>query len=202
MKKIFVMILSLLMIFSVTGCGGNEGGNEKKSAETQTQTESAKNKILVAYFSCTGNTKTLAENSAEVLKADLYEIKPKIPYTSEDLNWNDETTRATVEQRTEKARPELADKDAKIENYDTIIIAYPIWWHVAPRIIDTFMESYDFSGKKVMAISTSGGSDITASVDELKAISGKNITWLDGKCFFNSFSKSDVKTFFDGVELK
>lgn len=202
MRKIFVMILSLLMIFSLTACGGNGGTVEKKSAETQTQTEPAKNKILVAYFSCTGNTKTLAENAAEVLKADLYEIKPKVPYTSNDLNWNDETTRATVEQRDEKSRPELADKDAKIENYDTIIIAYPIWWHIAPKIIDTFMESYDFNGKKVMAICTSGGSDLGGSVDGLKEISGKNITWLDGKCFFNSFSKSEVKNFFDGVDLK
>lgn len=198
MKKIFAMILSMLMIFSLTACGG--GTNEKNSAEKQNGP--SKNKILVAYFSCTGNTKTLAENTAEVLKADLYEIKPKIPYTAEDLNWNDETTRATVEQRDEKSRPELADKDAKIENYDTIIIAYPVWWHIAPKIIDTFMESYNFSGKKVMAICTSGGSDIGSSVDGLKAVAGKDVTWLDGKCFFKSFTKDEVKIFFDGVELK
>jgi len=125
MRKIFAVALSMLMIFSLTACGG-----EKKSADVQ----DTKTKILVAYFSCTGSTKTLAENAAEVLKADLYEIKPKVPYTSEDLNWKDETTRATVEQRDENARPELADKNANIENYDTVIIAYPIWWHTAPRI--------------------------------------------------------------------
>lgn len=196
MKRIFLLLLSMLMIFSLTGCGGDE----KKSAELQNTTE--KGKILVVYFSCTGNTKTLAENTAEVLKADLYEIKPKIPYTAEDLNYNLETTRATVEQRNEKARPELADKNAPTDQYETIVLAYPIWWHIAPRIIETFMESYDFSGKKIIPITTSGGSDIGSSVDGLKEISSKNITWIDGKCFFKNYSKDDVKIFFDGIDLK
>ena len=193
MRKIFAVVLSMLMIFSLTACGG-----EKKSADVQ----DTKTKILVAYFSCTGSTKTLAENTAEVLKADLYEIKPKVPYTSEDLNWNDETTRATVEQRTENSRPELADTNANIDKYDAIVIAYPVWWHIAPKIIETFMESYDFSGKKIIPICTSGGSDITASVDRLKNSFGKNATWLDGKCFFKNYSKEEIKTFFDSVELK
>lgn len=202
MRKIFLFLLSALMIFTLTACGNEGGGDtEKKSAETQ-QTTAEKSKILVAYFSCTGSTKTLAENAAEVLNADLYEIKPKVPYTAEDLNWNDETTRATSEQRTENARPELADKDANIGQYETIIVAYPIWWHIAPKIIETFMESYDFSGKKVMAIATSGGSDIGASADGLKQIAGQNVTWLEGKCFFKNYAKEDVKNFFDGIELK
>lgn len=198
MRKIFFILLSVLMIFTLTACGG--GADEKKSADAPK--EPVKSKILVAYFSCTGNTKTLAENTAEILKADLYEIKPKIPYTTEDLNYKDESTRATVEQRDEKSRPELADKDANIAQYETIVLAYPIWWHIAPRIMETFLESYDFSGKKIIPIATSGGSDLVESVDVLKKISGQNVNWIDGKCFFKNASKEDVKTFFDGVDLK
>ena len=146
MKKVFFGIFSALLIFFVTACG-NSGENEKSSnaekisANAENKTE---NKILVAYFSCTGTTKNLAESAAEILNADLYEIKPKIPYTSEDLNYSDETTRSTVEQKDEKIRSELADKNANIEKYRTIVIAYPIWWNQEPRIIDTFVESYNF----------------------------------------------------------
>ena len=100
--------------------------------------------------------------------ADLYEIRPEQPYTSQDLNYNDETTRATVEQKDDKARPALADKNAKIVDYETIVLAYPIWWGQAPRIMDTFVESYDFTNKKITAICTSGGSDIGSSAGYLE----------------------------------
>ena len=201
MKKIFTLLLSALTIFTLTACG--TANEEKNSAEPakETATTSSDKKILVAYFSCTDTTKTLAENAAEVLNADLYEIKPEIPYTAEDLNWHDETTRATVEQRDEKVRPALADKNANIANYETIIIAFPIWWGVAPRIIDTFVESYDFSGKNILPICTSGGSDIGASADYLKTITNGAASWKSGKCFFKNVDKDEVKNYFDNLKL-
>ncbi len=201
MKKVFFGIFSALLIFFVTACG-NSGENEKSanaekvSANAENKTES---KILVAYFSCTGTTKNLAESAAEILNADLYEIKPKIPYTSEDLNYSDETTRSTVEQKDEKIRPELADKNANIEKYQMIVIAYPIWWNQEPRIIDTFVESYNFDGKKILPISTSGGSDITSSVDYLRKIAKGD--WKDGKCFMRGYSKDDLKNWLDSQNL-
>lgn len=201
MKKIFFGIFSALLIFFVTACG-NSGENEKSanaekvSANAENKTES---KILVAYFSCTGTTKNLAESAAEILNADLYKIKPKTPYTSEDLNYSDETTRSTVEQKDEKIRPELADKNANIEKYQTIVIAYPIWWNQEPRIIDTFIESYNFDGKKILPISTSGGSDITASADHLRKIAKGD--WKDGKCFMRGYSKDDLKNWLDSQNL-
>ncbi|MBR6013593.1 MAG: NAD(P)H-dependent oxidoreductase [Selenomonadaceae bacterium] len=195
MKKLFAMLLTLMMSFTLTACNGDE-----KSADSEKISE--KNKILVAYFSCTGSTKNLAETSAEILKADLYEIKPAVPYTTEDLNYKDETTRATVEQRNQTARPELADKNANIGQYDIIVIAYPIWWHTAPKIIETFLESYDFSGKKILPICTSGGSDIIESVDNLKNLPLKNVQWLEGKCFFKNPAPEQIKAYFGSVNLQ
>lgn len=195
MRKLFAMLLTLMMSFTLTACNGDE-----KSADSEKTSE--KNKILVAYFSCTGSTKNLAETSAEILKADLYEIKPAVPYTTEDLNYKDETTRATVEQRNQTARPELADKNANIGQYDIIVIAYPIWWHTAPKIIETFLESYDFSGKKILPICTSGGSDIIESVDNLKNLPLKKVQWLEGKCFFKNPAPEQIKAYFGSVNLQ
>ena len=202
MKKILTALMSVLMILTLTACGGTD---EKKSAATETSTATApaatEKKFLVAYFSATGTTKTLAENVAKVLDADLYEIKPAVPYTTEDLNWRDETTRATVEQRDEKVRPELADKDAKISDYKNIVIAFPIWWGVEPRIIDTFIESYDFSGKTVIPICTSGGSDIGSCSDNLKALATPSADFKTGKSFFKKFDEDAIKNYFDSLGL-
>ena len=197
MKKFLILLMSALMILSLTACGGVE---EKNSA-AENQTPATEKKFLVAYFSCTSTTKTLAENVAEVLGADLYEIKPETAYTAEDLNWRDETTRATVEQRDEKSRPALADKNANISGYKNIIIAFPIWWGVEPRIIDTFIESYDFSGKTVIPIATSGQSEIGSSGDNLKALASPSADFKDGKSFVKNTSKDEVKKFFDSLGL-
>ena len=202
MKKIFMVLLSALMIFTLTACG--EVVEDKKSEpakETSAAAPESSKKTLVAYFSCTGTTKKLAESAAEILQADLYEIKPETPYTETDLNWRDETTRATVEQRDEKFRVPLADKNAPVADYENIIIAFPVWWGVAPRIIDTFVETYDFSGKKIIPICTSGGSDIGTSADYLKQIAKGNPTWLDGKCFFKNANKDEIKDYFKSLGL-
>ena len=125
-------------------------------------------KKLVAYFSAIGTTKKAAEMVAKAAGADLYEIKPKTAYTKADLNWMDKKSRSSVEMADKSSRPELADTDADITAYDEILIGFPIWWYVAPTIINTFLESYDFSGKKIILFATSGGSGFGNTVKELK----------------------------------
>ena len=203
MRKLWIMMLMLVMALGAMGCGTESGKAEEKPAAAATTQQAkpaeAKGKILVAYFSATGNTKTLAANAAKAMGADLYEIRPEKPYTSQDLNYNDETTRATVEQKNDKARPALADKNANIDGYETIVLAYPIWWGQAPRIMDTFVESYDFTGKKLTAICTSGGSDIGSSADYLEKIAKGKAQWKPGKLFSPQASAEEIKSWFDGL---
>ena len=205
MRKLWFIgltILTVVMAMGLTGCGTESGKEEEKPAAANTQQAKpaeAKGKNLVAYFSATGHTKTLAETTAKSLEADLYEIRPEQPYTSQDLNYNDETTRATVEQKDDKARPALSDKNANIADYETIVLAYPIWWAQAPRIMDTFVESYDFTGKKMTAICTSGGSDIGSSADYLEKITKGKAQWKPGKLFSPQASPEEVKSWFDGL---
>lgn len=123
---------------------------------------------LVAYFSATGVTRRAAEKLAKKAGADLYEIKPKEPYSSEDLNWNDKSSRSSKEMNELSSRPALVDTDAPIEDYDVIYLGFPVWWYVAPRIINTFLESYDFSGKTIVVWATSGGSGLGRTVPELE----------------------------------
>ena len=125
-------------------------------------------KRLVAYFSASGTTRKTAEMIAESAGADLYEIAPKVPYTREDLDWMNKKSRSSVEMSDKKIRPEMTDTDAGIENYDEILLGFPIWWYVAPTIINTFLEAYDFSGKKVVLFATSGGSGFGNTVRELE----------------------------------
>jgi len=115
-------------------------------------------KILVAYFSCSGTTKKTAITIAEKIGGDLYEIKPAISYTSADLNWNDKNSRSSVEMKDKSSRPAIANQVENMKEYDVIFVGFPIWWYVAPTIINTFLESYDFSGKKIIPFATSGGS--------------------------------------------
>lgn len=126
-------------------------------------------KKLVAYFSASGTTKKTAEMVAEAAGADLYEITPAVAYTKTDLNWMDKKSRSSVEMNDKKIRPEMTDTDAGIENYDEILLGFPIWWYVAPTIINTFLETYDFSGKKIVLFATSGGSGFGNTVKELQS---------------------------------
>lgn len=125
-------------------------------------------KKLVAYFSASGVTKKTAEMLAEAAGADLYEITPKVAYTKADLDWMNKKSRSSVEMSDKTIRPEIEDKDAHVENYDEIIVGFPIWWYVAPTIINTFLEKYDFSGKKIVLFATSGGSGFGNTVKELE----------------------------------
>ena len=126
-------------------------------------------KILVAYFSASGVTKKVAEKLAALVNADIHEIKPKVPYTKADLNWMDKKSRSSVEMNDKTFRPEIVKEDLNLSSYDTILLGFPIWWYVAPTIINTFLENYDFSGKKIVLFATSGGSGFGNTIKELKA---------------------------------
>ena len=125
-------------------------------------------KKLVAYFSASGVTAKVADMLADAVGADIYEIRPEVPYTKADLNWMDKKSRSTIEMNDRTSRPAIADKNAKVEQYDTIFLGFPIWWYRAPSIINTFLESYNFSGKKIILFATSGGSKFGKTVEELK----------------------------------
>ena len=127
-------------------------------------------KKLVAYFSASGVTKNYAERLANVIGVDLFEIKPKQPYTNADLNWQNSNSRSSVEMKNPDSRPEIAEKLSDMDEYDTVFVGFPIWWYVAPTIIDTFLESYDFSGKTIIPFATSGGSGMGKTADVLRKI--------------------------------
>ena len=157
-------------------------------------------KKLVAYFSAEGTTKKVAAQVAEAAGADLYEIKPEVAYTKADLNWMDKNARSTVEMNDKAFRPALADKDAQVENYDEILIGFPIWWYVAPTIINTFLESYDFSGKTIVPFATSGGSDIADAAELLKRCCSAETMWKPGKRFGN-YNMDILRQWIDTLEI-
>lgn len=145
-------------------------------------------KILVAYFSASGVTKGVAQLLAKVAGADLFEIRPAVPYTQADLNWTDKKSRSSVEMNDPLSRPEIAEMLPNMADYDTVFVGYPIWWYVAPHIINTFVESYDLSGKTLVAFATSGGSGIGKTVEELKKLY-PDANWKDGKLLNNISDK-------------
>ena len=137
-------------------------------------------KKLVAYFSASGVTAGVAEKLAKEANADIYEIKPAVPYTKADLNWQDKNSRSSIEMSDHNSRPEIADKNANISEYDMIYLGFPIWWYIAPTIINTFLESYDFSGKKIILFATSGGSGFGKTVQNLQ-LSAADCKIIEGK---------------------
>ena len=138
-------------------------------------------KKLVAYFSASGTTAKLAKDLAGAMDADLYEIKPAVPYTKADLNWMNPKARSTVEMKDKSSRPAIADRDAHVEDYDVIFVGFPIWWYVAPTIINTFLESYDFSGKKVVLFATSGSSGFGQTAQGLAGSVDASCQIIEGK---------------------
>ena len=138
-------------------------------------------KKLVAYFSASGTTAKVAKTLAEAAGADLYEIKPAVPYTKADLNWMDKKARSTVEMNDRAFRPAIADRNARVEEYDTVFVGFPIWWYVAPTIINTFLESYDFSNKTVILFATSGGSGFGQAVAGLRVSVPASCVVREGK---------------------
>ncbi len=155
-------------------------------------------KKLVACFSASGVTASVAQKLAQAVGADLYEIRPSVPYTSADLNWNDKNSRSSVEMRDKSSRPEIADKSAKLDGVDVVFLGFPIWWYVAPTIINTFLESYDFSGKTIILFATSGGSGFGEAVNGLKP-SAPGAVIREGKVFRGSVSVAELKKWADSL---
>lgn len=155
-------------------------------------------KILVAYFSASGVTAKAAWKLSEAIGADLYEIKPEVPYTSADLNWTDKKSRSSVEMNNPASRPAIAEKLQGMEKYDVVFVGFPIWWYVAPTIIHTFLESYDFSGKTIVPFATSGGSGMGKTNEKLAA-SCKGATLLQGRMLNENLSEADLKAWVEGL---
>ena len=158
-------------------------------------------KRLVAFFSASGTTKKVAEMIASAVDADLYEIMPKQPYSKADLNWMDKKSRSSVEMSDKKFRPEISDIDVSVERYDEIILGFPIWWYVAPTIINTFLESYDFSGKTIVLFATYGGSGFGNTVAELKGSVSDTTVIKEGKVFNSGVSKDQLSSWVNDLGL-
>lgn len=150
-------------------------------------------KKLVAFFSASGTTGKVAKTLSEVIGADLFEIKPEVPYTKADLNWQDEKARSTVEMRDRTSRPKLADDTVNVAGYDTIFLGFPIWWYVAPTIINTFLEQYDFSGKTIILFATSGGSGFGKTVEGLRGSVSETAVLKEGRILNGSPSAQELK---------
>ena len=220
MKKAIAILLSLTMILGLAACGNSasqteQPSTEDTSVESKADTNSAENstdmentdnqdvqdhKVLVAYFSATGTTKGVAEHIANGLNADIYEIVPEDPYTDADLNYNDNNSRTTIEMNDPNARPAISGSVENMEQYDLVFLGYPIWWGEAPRIVSTFLESYDFSGKTIVPFCTSGGSGIALSASGLEQLTS-GAAWLDGKRLNGSDSQDTVMEWVNSLGL-
>lgn len=157
-------------------------------------------KKLVAYFSASGTTAAVARTLAEATEADRYEIKPQTPYTRADLDWTNKKSRSSVEMNDKSFRPPLADRDAHIEDYDTVFLGFPIWWYVAPTIINTFLESYDFSGKTIVLFATSGGSGFGGTAAGLKD-SAPGAVILEGKLLNGRQTKESLTAWVGSLDV-
>lgn len=237
MKKLVIMIITVMMGVMLIACGSSSGSSSDNSSvnnsnttevnnndsnntqnsvsdtkaddnsikqeqtATDNNTEANGSKILVAYFSATHTTEGVAKKIADNAGADIYEIKPADPYTSADLNYNDKNSRSTKEMNDASARPAISGNVTDMSQYSLIFVGYPIWWGEAPRIINTFLESYDLTGKTIIPFCTSGGSGLGNSGKNLsKSASGAVIN--DGKAFTGSTSDSEIKSWVDSLNIK
>lgn len=221
-RRKILSLLMLLLIFFLNGCSNSnrseeiiteqniseekendlvpeaeDNADEKNSSFKEEETHMNKN-ILVVYFSCTNTTKTLAEYAAEILEADLYEIVPETPYTEEDLAYYT-NGRADQEQNDPVARPAISGGVENMDAYDTIILGFPIWHGQAPRIISTFLESYDFAEKTMIPFCTSHSSGIGSSAINLHSLCSDSAIWLDGERFESGTLKEMIKDWLEDV---
>ena len=158
-------------------------------------------KKLVAYFSASGVTAKVADMLADAVGADIHEIRPKVPYTKADLNWMDKNSRSSIEMADKTIRPEIAESNVKIDNYDVIFLGFPIWWYVAPTIINTFLESADFSGKKIVLFATSSGSKFGKTVEELKVSVPDSCEIVEGKLLNGKQTIASIKEWADNLPV-
>lgn len=205
MKKWIALLAVIALTLTFVACSSNSSDStasqskeatsaptEEAKESTPAKSDSESGKSIVIYFSATGNTKSVAQHIAAVTGADTYEILAAQPYTDDDLNWKDDNSRATKEQNDKTVRPEIGSEKLDLTAYNTIYLGYPIWWGQEPRIMDTFVESYDFTDKTVIPFCTSGSSDIGTTGDDLKANAGSG-NWLQGKRFASGASQSEVE---------
>ena len=155
---------------------------------------------LVAYFSATGTTAKAAKALANAVGGTLYEIKPAVPYTSADLNWMDKGSRSSVEMKDPNSRPALADTDAPVAGHDVIFLGFPVWWYVAPTILNTFLEAYDFTGKTIVLFATSGGSGLGKSAAGLRS-SAPGAKIVDGRMLNGHLNEEELKAWAEGLKL-
>ena len=227
MKRILSMVCIFSLQFALTACGSQSNGTDNADSTTGSsvpQTDKAQAdssvpsseeegdeqadaepesdiKVLVAYFSATGTTKTLAEYAADAMAADLYEIIPEEPYTDEDLDYGNDQSRSSMEMNDPHARPSISGSVENMEQYNIVFLGFPIWWGDSPRIIASFMESYDFSGKTIVPFCTSGGSGIGSSAKNLHGLAASDVTWLDGERLKSGSSRDDIVNWIGGLGL-
>ena len=190
MKRISLIICTMAALLMVA-CA-----QQKQKPVQQTENQVTK-KTLVAYFSATGTTKAAAQQLAEATGGDLYEIQPEVPYTEADLDWRDKQSRSSVEMADSTSRPAVKGKVDNLADYDRVFIGFPIWWYTAPTIVNTFIEANDLKGKTLIPFATSGGSDISKSVGDLKK-AYPDLNWKDGK-LLNGVSKAEMETWTKGL---
>ena len=182
MYKIIFVFLAIMGIATASCAQQKQGANSKQPNN---------NKVLIAYFSATGTTAGAAEKLSEVTGGELYEITPAQPYTNADLNWNNKQSRSSLEMNDPKSRPAIRKSSIDIADYDVIFVGYPIWWNLAPRIINTFIESYHLKNKTIILFATSGSSSITNSMATLKK-SYPELIWKEGK-LLNGMNENDIR---------
>ena len=158
-------------------------------------------KKLIAYFSASGVTAKVADMLADAVGADIHEIRPKNPYTKADLNWMNKKSRSSIEMNDKTIRPEIVESNIQIDDYDVIYLGFPIWWYVAPTIINTFLEKYDFSGKKIILFATSGGSKFGKTVEELKVSVSADTEIIEGKLLNGRQSIASIKAWTDTLNI-
>ena len=191
MKNILLIVLGLFII----GAGvvfALQSNVQNRQIENKGVSNMNK-KVLVAYFSATGTTKRVAENLAKATGGDLYEIKPLKPYTSADLDWTKRQSRSSVEMKDYNSRPEIVNDDFSIADYDTVYLGFPIWWYIAPTIVNTFLEKHDFSNKKIILFATSGGSRFGKTVENLKPSVSNSTTIIEGDILNGNPSVDELK---------
>jgi len=194
------MVVALAIMMSA--CQGNQ--NNSEGDDTAANDSTAKT-TLVAYFTASEvrNTERVAKTLAQATDADLFEIIPALAYTTEDLDWKDEQSRSTVEMKDSTARPEVATRVENMDQYTTIYVGFPIWWYTAPRIINTFLEQYDLTGKTIIPFATSGGSEMGNSGEDLKKASAPNANWiLPGKVLNGNPPVDSLKAWVKTLNLK
>ena len=200
MKKLVSILAVALMLGA---CQNNSQNNDAASNGEVAAADSAAKTTLVAYFSASEAhiTAQVAKTLAEAADADLFEIVPEQIYTAEDLDWKNEQSRSTIEMKDSTARPAVASKVENMAQYNTIYVGFPIWWYTAPRIINTFLEQYDLTGKTIIPFATSGGSDMGKSGEDLKKASAPNANWiLPGKVLNGNPPVDSLKTWIETLK--